>query len=189
MPIEITDVETVHDGWGKFLIATIRLADGQFVRREIEDHGNAVAVLPYDPDRRTALLVRQFRAPLFYAIGLETTLEVIAGGVESGDPVACVRREALEEAGLRLGAIEHVLTGLSMPGVSTMLLDFYLASYRQEDRESGGGGLAEEREDITVIEMPLRDLGRIVDEGKQVDLATAFLVQTLRLRRPELFAA
>ena len=187
MPFEITDLQIVHDGWGKFLIATIRLENGQLVRREIEDHGSAVGVLPFDAKRRTAILVRQFRAPMFYAIGLEHTLEVIAGGLEGDNPRACVQREAREEAGLKVRALEHVLTGMSMPGVSTMRLDLYLASYREEDRIGTGGGLADEQEDITVVEMPLRELAQVVDRGDLVDLTTAFLVQTLRVRRPDLF--
>src|SRR5215831_8090804 len=75
MPIEITGTTTVHDGWGQFLIATVRLADGQCVTREIEHHGDAVAVLAYDPSRRTALLVRQLRAPMLYRDGTTHTLE------------------------------------------------------------------------------------------------------------------
>src|SRR5215471_20241618 len=101
MPIEIINTKTIHDGWGKFLVATIRLADGQTVTREIEDHGHAVGVLAYDPEGRTAVLVKQFRAPMLYKCGIDHTVEVIAGGLQGADPVACVRREALEEAGLR----------------------------------------------------------------------------------------
>lgn len=188
MPSEITDVQIIHEGWGRFLVATIRLPDGQLIRREIEDHGNAVAVLPYDPVRRTAILVRQFRAPLFFATGQEETLEVVAGGVEGSDPAECARREALEEAGLKLHGIEHVLSALNMPGVSTMRLDMYLATYQKEDRVQAGGGLAEEDEYVTTIEMPLAELARLIDGGGLVDLATAALVQTLRLRQPGLFS-
>lgn len=189
MPPELVDVDVIHDGWGKFLIASFRLDDGQVVRREIEDHGNAVGVLAYDPVNRTAILVSQFRAPLFYSTGQQRTLEVIAGGMRTDDAHDCMRREAIEEAGLRLRDLEHVLTGITMPGVSTMRIELFLAAYSQEDRVGAGGGVAEEREDITVVEMKLSELARWVDEGKDVDLTTAFLVQTLRCRRPELFVA
>src|SRR4051794_9891078 len=112
MPPEITDVEIIHDGWGKFLIASFRLENGEIIKREIEDHGRAVGVLAYDPIRRVAILVRQFRAPLFYAVGLEQTLEVIAGGLQSDEPRECVRREAIEEAGIRLRNLDYVATAL-----------------------------------------------------------------------------
>jgi len=187
MPIELTKVETVHDGWGKFLIAHIRMTDGQQLTREIEDHGNAVGVLAYDPERRTAMLVRQFRAPMFYATRLEHTLEVIAGGRKGADPQESVQREAIEEAGLRLRNLEHVLTGMNMPGVSTMCIDLYLAAYQKEDIIGAGGGLVDEGEEVTVVEMELTELARMVDKGLSFDLATAFLVQTLRLRHCELF--
>src|SRR6516164_6705607 len=69
MSISIGHVETAYAGWGQYLIATVRLADGTIVRREIEHHGAAACVLPYDPARKTAILVRQFRAPVFYIAG------------------------------------------------------------------------------------------------------------------------
>ena len=51
---KIVDTETVFEGFSRLMIATLDLPDGQTIRREIEDHGRAVCVLPYDPARRTA---------------------------------------------------------------------------------------------------------------------------------------
>ena len=73
---------TGYAGWAKILIATIRLADGHTVEREIEDHGEAICVLPYNAARRTAILVRQLRAPtldansvgrIAHAFGIDAT--------------------------------------------------------------------------------------------------------------------
>jgi nudix-type nucleoside diphosphatase (YffH/AdpP family) len=187
MAIELMGTETAYQGWGRYLIATIRLPNGAVIRREIEDHGVAAAVLPYDAERRTAVLVRQFRAPVFLAERRDEMLEVIAGTVEDPDPETCARREAMEEAGLRLGALEHVVTGWSMPGVSTERAALYLAPYGPADRTAAGGGVDED-EQITVVEMPLGELARMADEGTLIDFKTLILVQALRLRRPELFA-
>src|SRR5262249_23017268 len=110
------------------------------------------------------------------------------GGRKGDDPAACMRREALEEAGVRLGDLTHVARAMNMPGVSTMCIDLYLATYRQQDFVAQGGGVAEEREDIAVVEMTLAQLARLIEQGPPVDLSTAFLVQPLRLRAPELFA-
>ncbi len=183
--MEITHIETVHSGWAKFLIATVRLPDGRTFRREIEDHGAAACVLPYDPERRTAVLVRQFRVPVYYAAREPHTLEAIAGIVEEADPAETARREAREEAGLQLGAIEPVARGWTMPGVSTERMHLYLATYRDRAREGRGG--VDEDEDITAVELGLEELARLADAGKLVDIKTLVLVQTLRLRRPELF--
>ncbi|HXW26017.1 MAG TPA: NUDIX domain-containing protein [Xanthobacteraceae bacterium] len=184
----ITRVDTVYEGFSRLLIATIALPDGQTIRREIEDHGRAVCVLPYDPVRRTAILVRQFRAPPSYVDGRPHTLEAVAGTIEDEEPDACAYREALEEAGLRLSALEHVGTAWSMPGVSTEQMDLYLAAYVQADRVAAGGGVAEEHEGITVVELSLAALAAMADAGEIVDMKTLAVVQTLRLRRPDLFA-
>lgn len=186
---EITKVETIHDGWAKFLIATVRLPDGRVMRREIEDHGAAAAVLPYDPHRRTAMLVRQFRAPVMLAAGRPHTLEVIAGIVEDDDAQTTARREAMEEAGLRLGDLEAVATVWVMPGISTERSSLFLAPYTAASRVADGGGIADEHEDIVVVEIALAALAGMADRGEIDDMKTLTLVQTLRLRHPDLFMA
>src|SRR2546423_11989785 len=187
MTTEITQVDTIHEGWTQLLVASIRLPDGTMIRREIEDHGAAVCVLPYDPQRRTAMLVRLMRAPVLLTARQPEMLEAIAGLRDSDDPAACARREAHEEAGLALRDLAHVVTGWSMPGISTERMDLYLATYRPEDRVGQGGGLAHEHENITVVEMKLAELAALADAGELTDMKTLVLVQTLRLRRPELF--
>lgn len=184
---EIIAEDVVHDGWGRFLLARLRLPSGEEITREIEDHGAAVAVLPYDPARRVATLVSQLRPPLLYAEGLTEILEAPAGRVEDSDPEADARREAVEEVGLKLGRLDHVVTAWSQPGVSTERVGLYLASYGDADRVGEGGGLAEEGEAVRIVEMPLAELGRMTDRGELVDMKTALLVMALRLRRPELF--
>jgi len=188
MTFRIISTATVHAGRSKFLILTVRLPDGQTMRREVEDHGAAVCVLPYDPERRTAILVRQFRAPVFLAAQQEELLEAIAGIVESDDPAACGRREAMEEAGLALKAMEHVGSAWTMPGVSTERMHLYVAPYGAADRTGPGGGLADAHEHTTMVELPLAELVACADDGRLDDMKTLMLVQTLRLRHPELFA-
>ena len=184
---EIVTTEFKHRGWSSFLLATIRLPDGGTITRAIEDHGNAVAVLPYDPVRRMAILVRQFRAPALYAAQQRDFLEAVAGVIDAGeDAESCARRETAEEAGLELRAIERVARAWAMPGVSTEQMDLFLGEYSQADRISAGGGIDDES--IEVLEMPLAELAAMTDSGALKDMKALVLVQTLRLRRPELFA-
>jgi nudix-type nucleoside diphosphatase (YffH/AdpP family) len=152
---KIIRTDTAFEGFSRLLIATIELPDGETIRREIEDHGRAVCVLPYDPERRTAILVRQFRAPVALVDGREQLLEAVAGSLEDEAPDACAYREAMEEAGLKLHALEHVGAAWAMPGISTELMDLYLAPYSEADRVGLGGGLDDEHEGITVVELPL----------------------------------
>lgn len=188
MPPEIRGTRTVHDGWASFVVAEVTTPEGAAVTREIEDHGEAVCVLPYDPERKVALLIRQFRAPPFFTAGVTDLLEVPAGLLDEADPEAGVRREAFEETGLRLSRLEPVSTVWSLPGISTERMHLFLAPYTEADREGSGGGLAEEHEAITVVEMPLATLAAMSEAGEIVDMKTLVLLLSLRLRHPDLFA-
>ncbi|MDP4023828.1 NUDIX hydrolase [Methylobacterium sp. NEAU 140] len=187
MKAEIQTIRYVHEGWSRFGIATVRLADGAIVEREIEDHGDSVGVLPYDPRRRVATLVRELRVPALHAEGHQTHLEAPAGLIDDGGPEENVRREALEEVGLRLGALEPVGAAYSCAGISTERIHLFLAAYGPGDRVEPGGGAEGEHENIRVVEMPLAELGRLADAGGLVDLKTLTLVLALRARHPDLF--
>lgn len=186
--IEIVGTTTVHSGFTKLLVAKIRLPDGRVINREIEDHGDAACVLPYDPIRKTAVLVRQSRVPVLYAAKQQHTLEAIAGGLEKTDANAavCAEREAMEEAGMTLDSLEHVVTAWTMPGLSTELMHFYLALYSQAARPDSAGS-ADEDEDTVAVEIGLGELARMADNNALPDAKTLVLLQTLRLRRPDLF--
>jgi len=183
---KIIETKIAYRGRGTVAIATIQI-DGHTLAREVEDHGNAACVLPYDAARKTAILVRQFRAPVFLAAGAESFVEAIAGVVEESDHAETARREALEEAGLRLEKLEFVGNLWASPGVSTERMALYLAPYEASDRVGAGGGLADQHENTEAFEMPLARLASTVDEGGIADLKTFALVQSLRLRRPDLF--
>ena len=189
MAFEIIDLKTNYSGWSKLLIATVRTPGGETIERQIEDHGAAACVLPYDSERRTAILVHQFRAPVRIAGEEQELLEAIAGIVEDETPSRTAKREALEEAGLQLGTLEHAGTHWTAPGISTERMALFLAPYRASHRIGAGGGLSHEHEQISVVEIELDELAKRADNGELNDLKTFALVQTLRLRRPELFAA
>lgn len=186
--VAIRSTKLAHDGWLKLRVATLSGDDGVEFHREIEDHGPAVAVLPYDPERRTALLVQLPRAPVLFMGAPCDFPEAPAGIREDGeDPADCARREAEEEVGVTLAALEEAGHVWSMCGVSTERMHLFLAPYAAEDRTGPGGGLASEHENITVREVPLAELRDAADRNAICDMKTLVLVQTLRLRRPELF--
>ncbi len=187
--IELVERKTAYEGWMTLAVASFRLADGRIMRREVLEHGRAACVLPYDAERRMALFVRQFRAPVFLAVGETQLLEAIAGMVDDSDASVTGRREALEEAGLQLRSLEPVGEVWPSPGIMTERVSLFLAAYRAADRIAAGGGLAEEHEDIDVVEIPLRDVAALADSAQVTDMKTFALVQTLRLRRPDLFVA
>jgi nudix-type nucleoside diphosphatase (YffH/AdpP family) len=186
---EILKTEVKDDSWATFLRLQVRLDDGEVVWRQVEDHGSAAVVLPYNPDRRTALVVKLFRAPPLYAGADPMIVEPVAGLVDDGEtPDAAARREAMEEAGVRLTHLQPVGEVWASPGISTERMSLYLAAYGDADRVAAGGGLAEEHEGITVLETPLVELGRDLEAGRIADMKLLALVQALKLRRPDLFA-
>ena len=187
--VAILNSKCVHDGWLKLHVATLAGDDGVSFQREIEHHGDAVAVLPYDPNRRVALLVKLPRAPVLFRGASSDFLEAPAGLIDDGEqPIDAARREAHEEVGVRLGALEPAGHTWSMCGISTERMGLFLAPYAATDRTGAGGGLVEEHENITVVEISLAELRQLADTNALSDLKTLALVQTLRLRHPELFA-
>ena len=190
MPLTIEKLDTVYEGYSTLYKATVRGPDGETFQREIEDHGQAVAVLPYDPDRKTALLVRLPRLPVIWAGGPSELLEAPAGMLDGDEPhEEAARREAMEEVGAQLGDMERVGAAFPSGGVSSEKVTLFLAPYGKSDRVEQGGGVEGEQENITVIEMPLGELWRQVEAQEIQDMKTLLLAHALRARRPELFEA
>jgi nudix-type nucleoside diphosphatase (YffH/AdpP family) len=183
----IQQVETLHEGWRKLLKLTIEMPDGRTMAREVLNSTDAAALLPYDPVRRTVILIRQFRAPVMHVEGHPDFLEAIAGLLDEDEPEVCARREAMEEAGLRIAQLEPVGTAWSAPGMTTERLHLFLAPYTAADRVGEGGGLAEEHEEIEVLELGLDEVMRMLDQGAIADMKTLALIQALQLRHPNLF--
>ncbi|UDL93056.1 NUDIX hydrolase [Lichenihabitans sp. PAMC28606] len=189
MQVVIERVETAYKGWLRLLLAHMRSDAGDSFQRVIEDHGNGVAVLPYDRERRVALVVRLPRAPVIYAGETTLLIEAPAGLIDEGeDAETAARREAMEEAGVRLSGLEPLGTIWTMAGISTERMSMFLAPYDRSDRIAQGGGLAVENENITVEERPLSELADLADANRLTDIRLLTLLLTLRVRHPALFA-
>jgi nudix-type nucleoside diphosphatase (YffH/AdpP family) len=178
--------ERVYSGWCWLDRVALRMPDGGIEERHIEHHGHAVAVLPYDPERRVALLVRQPRATVI-AAGAPALIEVPAGRIESDHPPDCARREVMEEGGIRLQELQDVGLIWSMPALSMETVRLFLAEYRNPDRIGRGGGAEQENEGIEAFELPLHRLGNLLSLGEIRDAKTVILVQRLMIDQPVLF--
>lgn len=182
----VAAVDPVLRGWINVSRVSVAMPDGALAERHVEDHGPGVAVLPYDSERRVALLVSQPRAPVMLDGGAPV-LEAVAGRLDGTDPAFRARAEAMEESGVELGSLEPVVCLWTMPSISTERLHLFLAPYTLADRTGRGGGCDGEQENITVHEFPLARLAQDANAGLLPDAKTLILVQALRLRRPELF--
>ncbi|HUG62984.1 MAG TPA: NUDIX domain-containing protein [Methylomirabilota bacterium] len=187
----VRDRAVLHDGFVHFEMVTLDgLVHGRpaELKREVHDHGNGVAVLAFDPGRRTAVLVRQVRVAALMAGTDGLLIEAAAGIVDPGeDPADTARREAMEEAGLTLADLVYIGCPFSSPGAVTERVHLFLAEIDHGHARGNGGGVAHEHEELEVLELPLATLAAMADAGEILDMKTHLLVETLRRRRPELF--
>ena len=184
--IRIRSVEVLSDDWAtlKKTVFEYRRRDGTWEThvRQTYDRGNGAVILPYDPARRTVLLVRQFRLPAYVNGHPEPLVEACAGLLDSEDPLACIVREAEEELGYRLRGPERIFEAFMSPGSVTERLVFFVARYQPADRIGDGGGDAGEGEDIEVLELPLDQAVAMIGSGEILDGKTIMLLQHLALR-------
>lgn len=185
--VRIANVEVLSDNW-----YTLRRVDfdhrddgGRWVRqqREAYDRGNGATVLLVDWGRRTVLLTRQFRIPAYlngHPDGM--LIEAAAGLLDDDDAETAIRREAEEETGCRIGAIAPLFELFMSPGSVTERVAFFVAEYQPSDRVGDGGGLAEEGENIEVIEVGLDQAYEQIESGAIVDAKTVLLLQWARLQ-------
>ncbi|MFI9785660.1 NUDIX domain-containing protein [Kitasatospora sp. NPDC051984] len=187
--VVVREVELTSQGWHVLRRTTFdhRRRDGRWTteQRETYDRGNGAVVLPYDTERGRVLLTRQFRFPAYvngHPDGM--LIEAAAGLLDDDDPATAIRRESAEELGVELGPLTHVLDAFMSPGSVTERLHFYAAPYRPADRTGPGGGLAEDGEDIEVLELPFAEALAMTRDGRIADGKTVLLLQWAALHGP-----
>lgn len=183
--VDIKSRQLLLDGFFRVEQVTLshRLLDGRMsqpLQRLHLDRGDGAALLLHDPVRQAIFLVRQFRFASWEQ-GPGWLLETVAGVVESGKtPEEVARQEAWEEAGFRLDSIEPVSSFYLTPGGSSERIFLFYAAVDATMRQSRGGGLEEEGEDIEVVEMPLAQAWEALDTGRICDAKTIIALQWLR---------
>lgn len=187
--VEVTGVELLAAGWHVLRATTFRYRgdDGEWVTqtRETYDRGNGATILLYDPARRTVLLTRQFRYPVYVNDHPDGMLiETAAGLLDDDDPLTAIRREAEEETGVRVDEVQHVFDVYMSPGSVTERLHFYAAAYDGAAREGDRGGLIEEGEEIEILEYGIDTALSLIRSGAIQDAKTIMLLQWAVLDGP-----
>ncbi len=187
--VVVRDVELLAAGWHVLRRTTFdyRHSDGRWTRehRETYDRGNGATVLLYDVTRRTVLLTRQFRFPVYVNGHPDGMLvETAAGLLDGDDPATAIRREAAEEIGVTIAPLQHLFDIWMSPGSVTERIHFYAAPYTPAQRTGPGGGLAEDGEDIEVLEVDVDRALEQVRDGAIADAKTIILLQWAFLSGP-----
>ncbi|MFM0689790.1 GDP-mannose pyrophosphatase [Paraburkholderia strydomiana] len=157
--------------------------DGTWQRqsRETYDRGNGATILLHNRRTGNVVLTRQFRMPVFVNGHDGMLIEAAAGLLDMATPEERIRLEAEEETGYRVSNIRKVFEAYMSPGSVTEKLYFYLGEYDASTRVNDGGGIADEGEDLEVLEMPLGTALQLVRSGEIVDGKTIMLLQHLAL--------
>lgn len=169
--VKILEDERVYDGHFKVRRLTLshkRFAGGwsEPIMREIFDRGDAVGVLPYDPDSDSLVMVEQFRPGAVRGTDSPWMLELIAGVVEEGESDEdVIHREAMEEAGCEVSELVPIATVFPSAGACTEQVRLFCG--RVESAAIGGlKGLEEEGEDILVHAVPRTDAMQLLAEDR-----------------------
>lgn len=151
--------------------------------REAYDRGNGATILLYNKESKTVILTRQFRLPT-YINGNEDgmMIEACAGLLDKDNPEDCIKRETEEELGYEISDIKKVFEVYMSPGSVTEILYFFIAEYSKSMKINDGGGLADEQEEIEVLELNIDEALKMIDSGAIKDAKTIMLIQHLRLK-------
>ena len=129
--------------------------------------GAAAAVLLYDPERDSVVLVEQFRLAALFAGRSPWQVEAVAGLIDSNEtPEEVARREAREEANLDpIGPLLPIQA--MMPATGSLDEAVWLYCGRVDASVASGiHGLAEEEEDIRVLVKTLPEVEALLDAGE-----------------------
>lgn len=179
--VRVESVDVLSDDWYLLKKTTFSFlrSDGRWQRqsRETYDRGNGATILLYEPERRTVILIRQFRYPAFVNGHDDLLIEAPAGLLDAADPETRIRAEAEEETGIRVREVRPIFDAFMSPGSVTERLHFFVGEYRGSDQVSQGGGNEAEGEDISVLEVDFDEAIAMIGTGEIRDGKTIMLLQ------------
>jgi len=184
--ITIQKTELLSDNWYTLNKVTFDYKmdsdDSEAQVREVYDRGNGAVILLYNKAKKTVVLTRQFRLPTYLNGNTSgMVIEACAGLLDAENPEECIIRETEEETGYRLTSVKKVFQSYMSPGSVTEILHFFIGEYHPNMKVSEGGGLAEEHENIEVLEYPFNEAYQMIASGEIIDAKTIMLLQYAKI--------
>ena len=108
-------------------------------------------------------------------------VEVVAGLVDYESTEDGIKRDTEEENGYKIPEVQRLFKAYMSPGAVTVILYFFIAEYADDMKVSHGCGLAEEHENIEVLEMHINEAMDMIVKGDIIDAKTIMLLQHVKL--------
>ncbi|HBX72446.1 NUDIX domain-containing protein [Haliea sp.] len=150
--------------------------------REVFERGDAVAVLPYEPETDCVILIEQFRPGALRDAHSPWMLEVIAGVVEAGETDAEVaHREAAEEAACELAELLPIASYYPSAGACSEHVRLFCGRVTAADAGAVHGA-RDEGEDILVHRIPRGEALALLAADRVPNGHTLIALQWLQLQ-------
>jgi len=189
--VDLISRESLHEGF--LQVARYRLRHSLFagglskiIVRERLERLRAAAVILYDPRLDKVIMVEQFRIGAMEEGRRAWTLEPVGGVVAAGeDPEEVVKREALEEAGCAIRALETIGTYHVSPGTAADKVSLFCGRVRAPGTHEIHG-LTEEDEETRVVALPARRAIAELFDGRIETSVAIVSIQWLAMNRDRL---
>jgi nudix-type nucleoside diphosphatase (YffH/AdpP family) len=184
--IDIKNIEVLSNNW-----YTLRKITYNYQKkdntwetqiREAYDRGNGATILLYNKINKTVILTRQFRLPTFLN-GNETgmMIEACAGLLDKDNAEDCIKRETEEETGYQVKDVRKIFEVYMSPGSVTEIVHFFVGEYTKDMKVNNGGGVADEQENIEVLELSFDEAYDMIASGEIKDAKTIMLLQYAKI--------
>jgi nudix-type nucleoside diphosphatase (YffH/AdpP family) len=150
--------------------------------REAYDRGNGATILLYNKANQTVILTRQFRMPTYLngnATGM--LIEACAGLLDHDNAEDCIKRETEEETGYLVNDVRKIFEVYMSPGSVTEIVHFFVGEYTKDMKINDGGGVADEQENIEVLEFSFDKAYAMIANGEIKDAKTIMLLQYAKI--------
>jgi len=184
--IKIKQTELLSDNWYTLNKVTYEYQkkndEWETHSREVYDRGNGATILLYNKAQKTVILTEQFRLPTFVN-GNESgmLIETCAGLLDKDNAEDCIKKETEEETGYKVSKVKKIFESYMSPGSVTEILYFFVAEYNKDMKVGEGGGLAEEQENIEVLELDFTKAYNMIYSGEIKDGKTIMLLQYAKI--------
>ena len=179
---KIINKKKLHNGFFKLHDINFkhRKHDGSWsnkVSREVFGGAHVSTVLPYDPDKKKILLLKQFRAGAMKREENPILIEIVAGMIDEGEtPEEAANRECFEETGCKINKLVDIYSYYPAPGSSESYYHFFLGEVKSFEGEKIFGK-EDEDEDILVKSYTIEEVKNLLNEKKILNGVTLLALQ------------